>query len=366
MRVLYINTVIDRGECYSILGLNERGIKPIVVCDPASDLQHRLRQAGISVHHIAFRAKRDRAAIAELRQLIESTKPHIVHVYRKIALSNVLISLRGLPQKLVAYRGIVGNLSFLDPGSWMSFLNPRVYRIICAAEAIRQDLLKTKAFGLHVPPDKLITIHKGHETDWYTRDGKADLGGLGIPAGSKVIGCVANMRPRKGVPVLVKAFESLQSDFDAHLLLVGRIDDKKIIRSIAASPARERIHALGFRPDAPALAGAVDVFVLPTLRREGLPRSVIEAMSQAVPSVVTDAGGSAELIEDRVSGRVVLAGNAEALAEALREILTDPAVAERYGQAGQRRIRDHFNVAQTVDKTLAVYNELLSTCSNRM
>lgn len=360
MRVLYVFTKIDRGECHSVLGLHRRGVDCVAVCQPNADLKDKLIEAGIPVHILSFRSRRDRAGIAELRSLIERERPDIVHVFTKLALSNTLVALKGLPPRLIAYRGIIGNLSYFDPTSWMSFLNPRVDRIICVAEAIRQYMLSLRLAGLHVPPHKLVTVHKGHEPEWYIRGERVDLSTVGIPAGSPTIGCVARMRPRKGVPVLIEAFEKLPPELGAHLLLIGLVQDPKIPKLVAKSPARERIHVLGFRPDAAALAGALDTLVLPSLRREGLPRAVIEAMAQAIPPVVTDSGGSPELIEDRVSGRIVPPGDADALAEALLHMISDRERARRYGAAAQARIRSDFNVAQTVDKTLAVYTELLA------
>lgn len=359
MRVLYVLTSIDRGELHSILGLHAAGVEVVAVCHPDSQRKQALSDAGIPVHPLAFRSRRDSRAIAELRSLIKAVQPDIVHVFAKRTLSNCLVALKGLRPRLIAYRGIVGNLSYLDPTSWMSFLHPRIDRIICVAEAIRQDLLNMRFFGLHIPPHKVVTIHKGHKVEWYTQGAKADLTTLGIPAGSPVVGCVANMRPRKGIPVLIKAFESLPNDLGAHLLLVGNIDDRQVERLIARSRLRDRIHAVGFQTDAPALAGALDVFVLPTLRREGLPKTVIEAMAQAVPAIVTNAGGSPELIEDGISGRIVPPGSVDELMIALVEILSDPSLAKRYGAAAQVRIRECFNVEQTVRKTLAVYNGLL-------
>lgn len=359
MRILYVFTKIDRGECYTVLGMHKRGVEVIVACQPNAHLKEMLIEAGIPVHILSFSSRRDRQAIAELRELVESAQPDIVHVFTKLALSNTLVAIKGLQTRLIAYRGIIGNLSYLDPTSWMSFLNPRVDRIICVAEAIRQYMLSLRLFGLHIPPHKVVTVYKGHEVEWYTQSESADLASIGIPAGSPVVGCVARMRARKGIPVLIQAFEQLPEDLGAHLMLVGKIEDPRIEKAIATSPVRDRIHVLGFRNDAAALAGAMDVKVLPSLRREGLPRAVIEAMSQRIPVIVTDSGGSPELVEDFISGRIVPPGDAVALAEALNQILSNNALAEKYGEAGQLRIKQHFNVDQTISQTLAVYDSVL-------
>src|SRR5690606_32900296 len=151
----------------------------------------------------------------------------------------------------------------------------------------------------------------------------------------------------------------LPATLGAHLVLIGAIEDWRIPRAIARSAVRNRIHCLGYRSDAAALAGAFDVFVLPTLRREGLPRAVIESMAQGVAVVVTAAGGSPELIEDGVSGRVIKPGHAAELTQALLELLSDDERRQRYGSAAQERIATRFNVELTVQKTLAVYRRLL-------
>ncbi|QKT03229.1 glycosyltransferase family 4 protein [Ectothiorhodospiraceae bacterium 2226] len=353
-------TQIDRGECHTVLGLKARGLDFEVICDPQAARRSILRDAGIVVHELPLQHRFDRTAINALRRRLESGAFDIVHVFTKIALSNTLRASKGMPVRIVAYRGIVGNLSFLDPLSWASFLNPRVDRIICVCEAIRRYFLNMRFLWLRVPPEKVVTIYKGHRLEWYQQEAQPDLATIGIPNGAPVIGCVARMRPRKGIDVLVRAFDRLPEQLGAHLVLLGRGQDKTIDRAIAASPRRDRIHVLGFRPEAAALVGGFDVFVLPSLRREGLPRAVIEAMAQGIAPIVTDSGGSPELVQDRVSGRVVPAGDEGALTEALEELLLDRDKRLKYGRAAQRRIRDDFNVERTVHETMRVYQELMA------
>lgn len=359
MKVVHVFGQVDDGERHALLGMKAQGVDVVVVCAPHADFQADFREAGIPVHHIAFQRRRDREAIAALRALVQTEKPDVVHCYIKRALSNAIVAVADLPVRLVAYRGIVGNLHWLDPGSRRSFFHPRVDRIICVCEAVRQDLLANRFLGWRLPPEKVVTVHKGHYVDWWQRDDvPADLSELGIPPGAPVVGCVAQMRKRKGVPLLVEAFEQLPGQ-NVHLVLVGRVGDRRVPGRIARSPARNRIHLLGWRADAARLAGAFDVFVLPTLRREGLPRAVIEAMCQSVPPVVTAAGGSPELIEDGVSGRIAPPGDARALSTALQELLGDAGRRSVMGREAVERIRTVFTPERTVSETMAVYRELL-------
>ncbi|MFO8025670.1 glycosyltransferase [Thiohalophilus sp.] len=359
LKVLRIFQGMDVGERHHLLRTRARGIEVSMVCNPEAPFQEELQAAGIVIHHLRMHKRHDPDAVRQIRQWVLAEQPEIVHAYTKTALSNTIRAIQDLPPKLVAYRGIVGNLHWLNPSARKSFFHPRVDRITCVCEAIRQDLLHNRFLGWHLPEEKVVTVHKGHETDWWPRENiPADFSEFGIPTDAPVIGCVAQMRKRKGIPVLIEAFEKLATP-DAHLLLIGKVNDKRIARRIARSPAANRIHLPGWRADAAALIGALDVFVLPSLRREGLPRVVIEAMSQQVPAVVTDSGGSPELIEDGISGRIVASGDANALSKAIDELLGDPERRRQMGIAAEERIRTCFNPDITVEKTLAVYSDLL-------
>ena len=249
---------------------------------------------------VPLRKRFDREAVQRLRGELTQGGYDILHLFSNKALQNGLAASRGLPVKIVAYRGIVGNVSFFSPVSWLRFLNPRIDRIVCVADAVRDYFLQMRPKFLRLPPERLVTIYKGHSLDWY-RAAPADLTALGVPAGSFAIACVANYRPRKGIEVLVDAFGRLPAE--AHLLLIGAgMDAPRLARRIAASPAADRIHVLGYRSDAPAMTAACDVFVLPSTKREGLARSLIEAMAYGVAPVVTDCGGSPELVVHGVSG----------------------------------------------------------------
>jgi glycosyltransferase involved in cell wall biosynthesis len=194
--------------------------------------------------------------------------------------------------------------------------------------------------------------------EWYA-DEPADLAQFGIPDDAFVIGCTAAYRPRKGVEYLVDALAMLPPDIPAHLLLIGRMDHRKLTRKIKASGVAERIHRIGHRSDAPAVTAACDVFSLPSTKREGLARAIIEAMAYRVPPVVTDCGGSPELVVDGECGYVVPIKDARALAEAFEKLYRDPDLRRRMGEAARDRIGTQFRNEDTVRKTIALYEELV-------
>jgi glycosyltransferase involved in cell wall biosynthesis len=360
IKALCITEDPDRPTTATFVGLKRAGVDVRVVCPPHADLKPWLEENGVEVLAIPLRKRFDRDAVRLLRAELVSRGYDILHLLGNKALQNGLAASRGLPVKIVAYRGIVGNVSFLSPVSWMRFLNPRIDRIVCVADAVRDHFLAMRPAFLRIPAERLVRIYKGHSLDWY-RAAPADLAAVGVPPGSFTIACVANYRPRKGIEVLVDAFERLDGPTPAHLLLIGAgMDAARLKRRIAASPAASRIHVLGFRRDAPALTAACDVFVLPSTKREGLARSLIEAMAYGVAPVVTDCGGSPELVVAGVSGLVVPVNDAAALARAIATVRDDPGLRARLGSAARERIARDFRVEDTIAQTLALYRTLAS------
>lgn len=357
IRVLCVTGHSDIAEAHMFVGLAEAGVSIEVMCPDDAPHVDLLRNKGVRVTPLKLRGRFDQIGARLIRERLMSTAADILHVFNNNATSNGLRASRGLPVKIVAYRGIEGNVSFFDPFSWTTYLHPRVDRIICVAEAIRQYLIKMRVLGWRFPAHKAVTIYKGHDLSWYGAP-KADLQEFGIPEGAFVVGSVANLRPRKGIPVLIEATRHLPADANIHLLLVGKMEDDRLPKMIARSPMRDRIHLAGFRRDAPALMGACDIYVLPALKREGLPKTVIEAMAHGVPPVVTDAGGSPELIEANVSGVKVPPGDAKAIADAALELYADAERRTLMGQAARKRLQEQFHVSTTVTRTFQLYQEL--------
>ncbi len=358
IRSLCITESIDRPTVATLIGMHNAGIEVTVVCPSDQPNFGTFSNAGVPVVDIRLPKNFDKQGIAALREELERGRYHIMHTFNNKAVTNGLRACKGLPVKIVCYRGIVGAVGFLDPMSWMRYLNPRIDRIVCVADAIRRHFLEMKPAFLRMPPERPVTIHKGHKLEWYT-DTPVDRGEFGIPADAFVIGCTANYRPRKGIDFLIDAIELLPTDIPVHLVLVGRMDAAKLTRRIDASPIGERIHRVGFRNDAPAVSAGCDVFCLPSTKREGLARAIIEAMAYRVPPVVTDSGGSPELVVNGECGYVVPPRDARALATAFERLYRDPSLRRRMGDAARERIGTAFRNEDTVRKTIALYEELV-------
>ncbi|MCF8052304.1 MAG: glycosyltransferase family 4 protein [Desulfobacterales bacterium] len=359
MKVLCVTGHSDRPEAETFIGLRKLGVDLQVFCPAEAPHYRRLAQAGVPVADLAPKGRFDRAVIARLRQTLIEEKIDVLHLFNNRAVSNGIMAAARLPVKIVVYRGIVGNVSFFNPASWMTYLHPRVDRIVCVAEAVRQYFLKMKLLWLHVPPDKPVTIYKGHHLAWYTAP-PADLKQFGIPEGAFVVCCTANFRPRKGLRFLMEATHLLHEIDACHLLLIGKMNAASLSKQIGKSPMKDRIHLAGFRRDAPAVQAACDAAVLPAVKREGLPKVIIEAMAYGTVPIVTDSGGSPELIEDGISGLIVPPRDAFAIAGAVSYLYHHPERRNEMGRHARKRIQKDFRIEDTIERTLFLYRQLLA------
>jgi glycosyltransferase involved in cell wall biosynthesis len=358
IKALCMTEDADRPTTATFIGLKRAGIDITVVCPPDARAREPLAANGVRLLELPLKSNVDRRGARALRTELVDGGYQVLHVFSNKALQNGLRAVRGLPVRLIAYRGIVGNVSFLSPISWARFLNPRIDRVVCVADAVRDFFLRMRPAFLRIRPHRLVRIYKGHDLAWYT-SAPAKLEPFGIPADAFVVSCVANYRPRKGIEVLVDAMAALPRAAPIHLMLVGEMDAQRLVRKIAASPVADRIHRVGHRADAPALMAASHVFVLPSIKREGLARSLIEAMAYSVAPVVTDCGGSPELVLDGICGLVVPVRDAQALAGAIKKLYQDPDLRVRLGKAARERIRDDFRIEDTIAQTLALYRSLV-------
>ena len=359
IRVLAVTINPDRPTTESFIGLHRSGIDITVICNIQFPYYQKLIDAGIPTLDINLTKNITFKTVLALRKEMAIGEYDIAHTYNNSGLTSALIASFGLPIKIVAYRGIVGNVNYFDPISWMRFLNPRIDRIICVCDAIRDYFLNMKPRFLRMPRNRPVTIYKGHKLDWYQESPK-DLAEFGVPDNSFVVGCVANSRPRKGIEYLVEAIALLPKDINVCLLLVGHMKGYKLDKAINNSLEKHRIYLPGFCDNAPTISASCDVFCLPSVKREGLPRAVIEAMAYGVPAIVTDSGGSPELVQNGKSGIVIPVRNAKAIADSIEKLYRDPEFKKSLGMNAKKRIDVHFDNDETVKQTINVYRDLLS------
>jgi glycosyltransferase involved in cell wall biosynthesis len=158
--------------------------------------------------------------------------------------------------------------------------------------------------------------------------------------------CSGRLIERKGQHHLLEAFARLRQEahIDAQLILAGTGDMEDALQDQARRLGiGSHVRFLGYveRERMPKVYADADLFVLPS-QSEGMSMALLEAMAAGLPVIVTDTGGSEELVSDRVNGRIVQWGDIDALFTAMADCLSGAAQLQSMGAASRSRAR-HFS-----------------------
>ena len=179
-----------------------------------------------------------------------------------------------------------------------------------------------------------------------------------------VIGTVSYLIPWKGQEIFLRAAALLAGAHPSwRFVVVGdpifqfRGERDRLEALAAELGIRDRVAFAGHREDIPAVMGALDLFVLPSLY-EPFGRVLIEAMGARLPIVASRAGGVPEIVLDGETGVLVPPGEPEALADAIAGLVIDRERADRLASAGRARVERCFSLEATVTGVLEAYEDL--------
>jgi glycosyltransferase involved in cell wall biosynthesis len=358
-QVLCITDRSDLPETELFIGLKNAGVDISVICNPTGNYYDRLARSGITAYDLILNTRFSLSGIRYLKQHLQKHRYDILYCFNNKAASNVMIATRGMNFKIATYRGTVGNISFTSPSSLTTHLHPRVNRIVCVSNAVRNHIIQMNFLGKKIPTDQVVAIYKGHDISWY-RQPPANLSEFKLPKNAFIVTFAGRNRPHKGIDYLINSANYLPPEAPVYFLLLGSLEeDKKLLAKINRSPFKKNIILAGFRKNAPAIFAASDAFIMPSTRREGLSRAVIEAMASKTVPIVTDVGGLPELVIDNKCGLVIPPRNAKAIADAIIRLFSNPDKKHQMAIAAQDRIKNDFNIKTTVINTQKMFENML-------
>lgn len=358
-QVLCITDRSDLPETELFIGLKNAGVDISVICNPTGKYYDRLIRSGISAYDLILNTRFSLSGIQYLKRHFQKHPYDILYCFNNKAASNAIIATRGMNFKIATYRGTVGNISFASPSSLTTHLHPRVNRIVCVSNAVRDHIIQMNFWGKKIPADHVVAIYKGHDISWY-RQPAADLSEFKLPKNAFVVTFAGRNRPHKGINYLIDSARYLPTEAPIYFLLLGSLeDDKKLRAKINSSPFKKNIILAGFRKNAPAIFAASDAFIMPSTKREGLSRAVIEAMSSETVPIVTNVGGLPELVIDGECGFIIPPENAKAIADAIMKLVTNPDKKHQMAIAARDRIKNDFNIETTVANTKKMFEGML-------
>ncbi len=336
-------------------GLLEQGVDSLVVCPPDSAFAERLREHSLPFWALPQRGGFDPVAAWRLggRARREGA---IVHAHTSHAHSLALWAshLRGRFPLVVSRR--VDFAVGKDAAGQRKYLSRRVdcyLAISSQVETVLREAGVPAARIRRVPSGVDLRRFEGLSADeeWRAR--------LGLPEGRALVGSVAALADHKDQVALLRSFARLRRmGVDAHLVILGEGSERPRLEALRSELGLdERVSLPGFSRHILEKMLCFDLFVLSS-KLEGLGTAILDAMALGLAVVATRAGGIPDAVVHEETGLLVPVGDVEGLAQAMASLLRDPARRRNFGEAGRRRVREHFDVRRTIERTLQVYREI--------
>lgn len=177
--------------------------------------------------------------------------------------------------------------------------------------------------------------------------------------GSFVIGSIGRLSPEKNHTLLIRAFQQiLQEGPDAKLVLLGDGESRSSLEAeIRTLNLENRILIAGYKDNAFNYLPLFDLFVLPSLT-EGLPVTLLEAMSCGTPIVSTRVGGIPEALANGEAGLLVEPGDIDGLKEAILELFRNSELGKKFALKAKEIVDDRYSAEIMAKSYLAVYEKV--------
>ena len=365
--------------CKDILRELSQNYEVIGLSSPGPELEIVEKREGVRTIAVPMERHisplKDLASLIKLIKVFRKEKPDMVHSMTPKAglLCMMAGKLTGVPVRIHTFTGLVFPTStglkrrILMATDWLTCACAT--HIIPEGEGVKADLLNN---GITKKPIKVLGYGnvKGCDMDYFSRREEVIRAAEQIKDNSKFTYLfIGRVVKDKGINELIAAFKKLYSSHpNIRLVLVGPYeDDMDPISedSRKAIDTFEDIVAVGKKTGVDLLAyyAASDCFVFPSYR-EGFPNTVIEAGAMGLPSIVTDINGAREIIIDGENGVIVPSKDAEALHDAMLNMLEDKAERERMARNARHLIETRYEQRFVRQCLYDFYKEVLSTEKN--
>lgn len=231
-----------------------------------------------------------------------------------------------------------------------------VERHVCVSHDVASFSIRESGLD----PLKMVVIPNGVDFDHFRDAAPADLSEFGIPTDATVLLTVGRLDPQKNPLALVRVVGRLASErSNLHLLFVGQGPmETDITRAAVELGVTDRVHLAGWQPNVAGLMRAADVFVFAS-QWEGMPNVLLEAGATGLPIVATRAEGVSEIVEDRVTGRLVDTDDDQSLTTAIAETLRGQSQAGSAAAKLQDIIARDFTWPNVVSRYDSLYRSLI-------
>jgi glycosyltransferase involved in cell wall biosynthesis len=336
-----------------MVAMRERGHHLEAICQPDAELTERLREVGFVVHTLFMDGTINIVrGVFAIKKILLAGQFDVLNTHSR---QDTLIAapagrLAKVPL-IVRTRHLASLVGSLLTYTWLP------HRVTTVSHHVRRQLL-----GRGVPSDHVKAIYTPVVlTPRLAHSSLRDE--LKLSADAILVGCVAVLRPNKGHLELINAMlPLLRTRPKLHLVVAGGGSPvfEQLQAHITHSGLGERVHLLGTRRDVPNVLAGLDIFCLAT-RQEAMGTAFLEAAASGLPVIGTDVGGVGEMMQPGVTGLLVLLDDAQALQNALIQLIDSPALRKKMGQAGYDRVHTEgiFTTETLAKRTEGIYGRWL-------
>lgn len=286
--------------------------------------------------------------------LIRKYNPEIVNGHNESSLKYISLASRLSRTKTVLTHHGLGSGTPHDPNS--SLWND-IDTIVAVSDAVKNYLKNQKI------KSKLELIANGIYFEPNNTTKEAIRYELEIPISQFLGIIVARIDNLKGHDTLIKAISILKNrSIPLTILIVGDGKERPSREALAMQLGLTQadVRFLGFRTDIPNLLAASDFFVLPSLT-EGLPLSILEAMSHRLPVIATSVGGIPELITHQKNGYLIPTNSPEMLADMIETLAKDENIRTEFGTLSKEKVDSDYSFSKMADLYDSLYSSLVSS-----
>ncbi len=346
--------------------LQRRGLDVVLyVMERGGPLEAEIAAQGVPVEGPGFggRLHWPRASLA-LALWLRRERPDVVHFFlpRPYVFGSLAAELAGHRRRLMSRRSLTDyRAKYPLLGTIERLLHRRTFGLLGNSQAVIDQLATEVDDGA-----KLALIHNGIElpSPVFTGGRRQMRDMLQIPDDAFVISVIANLIAYKGHRDLLAALALIKDRLPAQwrLLAIGRDDGigAELKASAQALAIADNILWLGERGDVDELLSASDMFVLPS-HQEGFSNALLEAMAARLPAVASDVGGNRDAVIDNETGYLVPVHDPRVLAAAILSLADNADLRRALGEAGRRRVEQHFSLQACVDRYERLYRALGET-----
>jgi glycosyltransferase involved in cell wall biosynthesis len=362
LNVLQLIPTLDRSGAEKQMVMLAKGLPrdrfrvEVAALTRSGPLEAELDAAGIPVTVIGKSLKLDPIALARLARFLKAGSFDVVQtwIFAANTYGRVASRLAGIPVVVVAemavdlWKGRFDRLVDRRLATWCDRLVGNSHAVV--------DFYR----GLGVPDDRLAMIYSGvSDEEPPPVDPQAVRAEFGFAPEAPLVLFAGRLAEQKRVDDLLKALDLLQHvQPDVCTLIAGDGPLRERLEETAHGyHLDDKVRFLGHRNDVPRLLAAADLLVLPS-SYEGLPNVVLEAMRFRKPVVATAAPGTTEVVVDGETGLLVPVGDVIVMTRAIRDLVRDPALARRLGEAGRARAEAHFGADTMVAHFAELYEHL--------